>query len=146
MSNEIDPSHELNPSERICYLRVLPLYHVAEKWNDVCTARRCFFSFTFSPSFQVRPVAYVIARAQTQFRTRDNVPLSYAFPLGASVKFVVDQFDDSADKFDATSHDVILDSNRFVWLQLDIKISMSALLQSDPKVSLQFSFNFYTKT
>ena len=62
----------------------------------------------------MRPVSYVIARAVTQFRTRENDPISNAFPLFATVQFAVDQFDDAADKFDATSQDVMLDLNRSV--------------------------------
>ncbi|XP_076808980.1 nuclear pore membrane glycoprotein 210-like isoform X1 [Clavelina lepadiformis] len=67
----------------------------------------------------VRPVSYIIARSVTSFRTRDNLKVEYAFPLFSKLHFLIDQFDDTGSKFDATGHSLLLGQNRHDLIEVE---------------------------
>lgn len=62
---------------------------------------------------QVRPVVYALARPVVRFRVRDDKQKDVNFfPLRSKLRFIIEQFDENGRRFDASSCNIELISNR----------------------------------
>nr|CAB3264509.1 nuclear pore membrane glycoprotein 210 [Phallusia mammillata] len=86
----------------------------------VTSVERFGVNQTLALHVQVRHVSYVVARSTTQFRLKDSSQaMSQFFPMSATLNFVVDQFDDTGEKFDKTLHNVVLSQNRYDLIEVE---------------------------
>ncbi|XP_078481906.1 nuclear pore membrane glycoprotein 210 [Ciona intestinalis] len=85
---------------------------------QVTSMERFGINQTLTIHVMVRPVAYIIARSTIKFRSHDNDIIT-SFPLSSTLSFTVDQFDDTGELFDASSHDVVITQNRHDLLEIE---------------------------